>query len=264
MAYFRTSELHKDLLFGLSRIEYAKIIKSFLECENNIEDLSLKDILKRKVEIIGASFPFQANNLMSNKKSEKYEYINIQKPDIPKDETIFVNAGGDWIAAGVDIKEIDRKTLSKYKILCELITNLYFLNFLRERSVYYGEINLIDDVLIVIVNSQIEVVDIEEIQEQLKNFVSKSFDNIINIFPIWLKKSWNKKDFNLGREQQILNQIFRKSLRDPLLGENITREELQLFMSILSKYSSKMKRVIIKETPKYNWLPRKNNQEDNS
>ena len=75
MAYFRTSELHKDLLFGLSRIEYAKIIKSFLECENNIEDLSLKDILKRKVEIIGASFPFQANNLMSNKKSEKYEYI---------------------------------------------------------------------------------------------------------------------------------------------------------------------------------------------
>ena len=264
LAYFRTSELHKDLLFGLSRIEYAKIIKSFLECENNIEDLSLKDILKRKVEIIGASFPFQANNLMSNKKSEKYEYINIQKPDIPKDETIFVNAGGDWIAAGVDIKEIDRKTLSKYKILCELITNLYFLNFLRERSVYYGEINLIDDVLIVIVNSQIEVVDIEEIQEQLKNFVSKSFDNIINIFPIWLKKSWNKKDFNLGREQQILNQIFRKSLRDPLLGENITREELQLFMSILSKYSSKMKRVIIKETPKYNWLPRKNNQEDNS
>lgn len=134
------------------------------------------------MEIIGASFPFQANNLMSNKKSEKYEYINIQKPDIPKDETIFVNAGGDWIAAGVDIKEIDRKTLSKYKILCELITNLYFLNFLRERSVYYGEINLIDDVLIVIVNSQIEVVDIEEIQEQLKNFVSKSFDNIINIF----------------------------------------------------------------------------------
>ena len=39
LAYFRTSELHKDLLFGLSRIEYAKIIKSFLECENNIERL---------------------------------------------------------------------------------------------------------------------------------------------------------------------------------------------------------------------------------
>lgn len=265
LAYFRTSELHKDLFFGLGRIEYAQIIKAFLDNGNNIIELSLNDILKRKLEIIGASFCFSANDLLSDKRNVNCECKFIPRMNIPKDETIFLNTGGDWIVAGVDINEVDRKTLFNYKILCKLITNLYLLKYLRERGVYYGEINLIDDILIIIVNSQKEILTIEEIQEQLINFIKKNYENIINVFPSWLKKSCNKKSFDVGRDQEILYQFFNKSriISEKLLDENITKEELELFIAILTKYSNKMKRVIVEERPKYNWLSLENNQEDN-
>ena len=97
------------------------------------------------------------------------------------------------VAAG-DITAVSDLILAKYKVLCKIITRFYLRQWFREQGIYYGEIDIIEGNLLIIIQNSSKI-EVEEITKQINLFLD------YNIKEILLQDVYKRQPYNL--------QIFR-------------------------------------------------------
>ncbi len=234
LSYFRICEAHKDILFGVERNKYYTRIKDELRL-NSIVDLSMNEIIKGDLQAI-------ATSLIKLNGTEQLIYTaNVKNKictDIPLKCDIHFVRNEFGFAAGMDIRNQSRVIIYKFKVICKMVTDLCIIPLLRERGIYYGEINIIEDVLILIVNDHNFVISKEYIIKEIKNFIVENRKNILKTFPVFSAEIYKNitNRFDGWKEQKVLYVLLEENKYNMSKNDNIDNLEINLFLNTLEGF----------------------------
>lgn len=241
LSFFRVCETHKDLLYGLGRRIYIEHVLEYLSKNSNIE-LSISDIFTGNLEAIGTSYK-ELNGLAELDKFLGKERQEINIKYVEKQGNCFVKNEA-WYVAGMDIRNETRGLIDKFKVICKIITDLYLLPSLRNNGIYYGELNIIEDVLRLIINNHGLYISMNDIANDIKQFVINSEANIINIYQDLYSEFYKEKEdrYSNRNDSQILCDLLDEVKRDVSSKEiQISHKELDRIINIIMKFPQKSK-----------------------
>lgn len=263
LSYFRKSYTHTDALYGIANYlildDFTEHFSLFIEL---IEKIFKREVFKYNLKAISTNWEEGIVPLIDKFNSNQGNVIksNIMHREVQdkKSKEIIVIPGSDMclVAAG-DITSVSDLILAKYKVLCKIITRFYLRQWFREQGIYYGEIDIIEGNLLIIIQNSSKI-EVEEITKQINLFLDYNIKEILLQFPYFFKLMRNHKK-KLDEDMEILLESCKYTLDFLEIKEadfSLTEKEFRQFQIKLMNLSEKMKMCIIcgESWLKNNWI----------
>lgn len=251
LSKFGDNGKNKDNLYGLGM--YMQIKKILNDHSQNAllskSIMILEQVFEKQLKAIGVSYKIKDE--LSIKTTSSFideDYIHkIKTFEKKKNEIIVIPGENISISLAVDISSIDLFLLRKFKVLCSIITQLCLFPILREKGIYYGEVDIIDGILMFILYDSDCITIKEGLFKEVEKFLKINKEEISTEFSKIYYDYWSRKK-RRKEEQEILSEICHCTLDENDLDTKTIElkiDELEKFENIIRIFPQKMTECIV-------------------